>query len=96
MIVVSRNWGGAYILCELDGTLYHAPVAAFRVIPYLTQKSIEIPNLEQHIDVNISWLWKLEHTTVKDLDDPDSERFEEIHGTDRPEEEEEEDYNEET
>ena len=95
MIVVSCNRGGTYILCELDGTLYHAPVAAFRVIPYLARKSIEIPNLEQHIDVDVSRLRELEHTTVKDSDDPDGERFEEIHGTDRPEEEEE-DYNEET
>ena len=34
MIIVSRNRGGAYIICDLDGTLAHAPVAAFRVVPY--------------------------------------------------------------
>jgi hypothetical protein len=96
MIVVSCNRGGAYILCELDGTLYHAPVAAFRVVPYLARKNIEIPNLEQHIDVDVSRLRELERTSVKDPDDPDGERFEEIHGTDIHEEEEEEDYEKET
>ena len=33
LIVVGRNYGGAYILCELDGSVLHRPVAAFRVIP---------------------------------------------------------------
>jgi hypothetical protein len=34
LVVVSRNRGGAYILCELNGTLLHSPFAAFRVLPY--------------------------------------------------------------
>ena len=34
LIVISRNKGGAYILADLNGTLYHRPTAAFRVIPY--------------------------------------------------------------
>ena len=29
LIVVSRNKGGAYILCELDGTVLHRPIAAY-------------------------------------------------------------------
>ena len=29
LVVVSRNKGRAYILCELDGTLLHSPTAAF-------------------------------------------------------------------
>jgi uncharacterized protein (DUF1919 family) len=33
LVVMSRNCGGAYILCELDGTLSHSPFAAFRVLP---------------------------------------------------------------
>src|SRR5258708_5340719 len=36
MIIVSCNKGGAYILYDLDGTLAHTPVAAFRVVPYFT------------------------------------------------------------
>ncbi len=29
MIVVLHNKGGVYIICDLDGTLAHAPVVAF-------------------------------------------------------------------
>jgi hypothetical protein len=38
LLVVLRNKGGAYIVCELDGTLYHNPVTAYRIIPYLMQE----------------------------------------------------------
>jgi hypothetical protein len=78
MIVVSRNKGGAYIICDLDGTLAHAPIAAFRVVPYLARKSIDIPDLEEHIDVSVARLRELEYSTTADPDDPDSDRIEEI------------------
>ncbi|KAJ7221231.1 hypothetical protein B0H12DRAFT_1031497 [Mycena haematopus] len=36
--VVRRNTGGAYILRELDGTLFRRnPTAAFRLLPYITR-----------------------------------------------------------
>ena len=60
MIIVSRNKGGAYILCDLDGTLAHAPVATFRVVPYFTWKSLNIPNIQQHIDVTVARLKQME------------------------------------
>ena len=37
MVVISKNKGGAYIICNLDGTLAHSPVAAFRIVPYFTR-----------------------------------------------------------
>jgi hypothetical protein len=78
MIIVSRNRGGAYIICDLDGTLAHAPIAAFRVVPYLARKSIKIPDLEEHIDVSVARLRELEYSTIADPDDPGSSRITEI------------------
>lgn len=43
LIVAARNRGGAYILTELDGSLFDRPFAAFRVIPYHARKSIPLP-----------------------------------------------------
>lgn len=43
LIVVDRNKGGAYILCELDGAVHDRPSAAFRLLPYLARKAIPMP-----------------------------------------------------
>jgi hypothetical protein len=72
-IVVSRNKGGAYIIAELDGSVFDRPVAAFRVIPYIARKSLPLPPLEDLIDISNSRLVELEHTTSADLDDDDAE-----------------------
>ena len=75
MVVISRNRGGAYIICDLDGTLGHAPIAAFRVVPYLAREKLKLPNIEQYIDVSISRLRELENMTNPDpniLKDPDN------------------------
>jgi hypothetical protein len=71
MVVVSRNRGGAYIICDLDGTLAHAPVAAFRVVPYFARRELDIPDLESHLDVSIARLRELERTADADPDDPE-------------------------
>lgn len=73
MIVVSCNKGGAYIICELDGILLHALVAAFQVVPYFAWTCIEILDIEQHIDVSVARLHKLEYSTTADPDDPDQD-----------------------
>ena len=56
LIFISWNRGGACILAELDGSLLHRPIAAFRVIPYLAHKHIEIPLLEELLDVSTARL----------------------------------------
>ena len=71
LIIVSRNYGGAYILSELDGTVLHRPVAAFRVIPYFARKSIPLP--KNFIDIDTARLRELEMTDDIDGDDSDTD-----------------------
>ena len=71
MVIVSRNRGGAYIICDLDGTLAHAPIAAFRIVPYFAREHLDLPDLEQHIDVSVTRLRELEDTTTADPDYPE-------------------------
>ncbi|CDO78216.1 hypothetical protein BN946_scf184887.g4 [Trametes cinnabarina] len=42
LIVVSRNRGGAYVLCELDGSVLHRAIMVFRLVPYLPRKAIAL------------------------------------------------------
>ncbi len=80
MIVVSHNRGGAYIICDLDSTLAHAPIAAFRVVPYFVQKKIDAPDLDQHIDVSVTRLHELEDSVSPDPDNPEAESTPIEHG----------------
>jgi hypothetical protein len=66
LVVVSRNFGGAYILCELDGTVLHRPIAAFRVIRYFARKSIDIP--DELIDIDTRRLREMEETRAEEND----------------------------
>ena len=69
IIVISRNKGGAYIVAELDGSLYNWPIAAFCLIPYFARQHIDLPPLENLLDVSIEWLRELEDTTYDDTDE---------------------------
>ena len=53
----------------MNGTLMHAPTAAFRVVSYFTQEHLDLPDLKQHLNVSVSWLWELENSTTTDPDD---------------------------
>ena len=64
LIVLSRNTRGAYIICELDGSVFHHPIAAFRVVPYFACKQIDLPDDLPDIDKN--HLRHLENTTAID------------------------------
>jgi hypothetical protein len=68
-IVVSRNKGGAYVLAEMDGSVFDRPVAAFRVIPYFARSSIALPPLDTLIDVSSERLAQMEDTTDVDPED---------------------------
>ena len=51
LVVIYRNKGGAYIICELNGSVFNRPIAAFRVIPYFARKSITLPDLDKFLDI---------------------------------------------
>ena len=68
LIVISRNKGGAYIICELNGSVFDRPVAAFRVVPYFARKSISLPNLDNFLDIPTQRLQDMESSDVSDPD----------------------------
>ena len=84
LIVVSRNYSGAYILCELDRTVLHRPIAAFRVIPYFARKSLPLP--KDFIDIDTARLREMESMDNIDGDDsdmPSSRSDDNFHDTDK-------------
>ena len=73
LIVISRNKGGAYIISELNGSVFDHPIAAFHVIPYFARQHIDVPPLDELIDITLRQLCELEDTTLSDLDDEDED-----------------------
>jgi hypothetical protein len=74
LIVISRNKGGAYIIAELDGSIFDRPIAAFRVIPYFARTKLDLPPLEKLIDISQARLKEMENS---DISDPDEEEDDE-------------------
>jgi hypothetical protein len=66
LIVVAQNFGGTYVLCELDSVVLHQPITAFWILPYLTWKSISLP--PNFIDISKKRLEELWTTTEIDED----------------------------
>jgi hypothetical protein len=72
LMVVSCNYGGAYILSELDGTVLHRPIAAFCLLPYFPCKSIPLPPDIIDIDIDDTHLQEMEHSLDADGDEEDT------------------------
>ena len=77
LIVISRNRGGAYIIAELDGSVFDRPIAAFRVIPYFARRRLDLPPLQNILDISQQRLTEMEQSDDIDTDDgpPDDTDF---------------------
>ena len=65
MVVVTSNRGGAYIVAELDGSVWHEKIGAFRLVPYFAWQEIDLPgSIEAFVDIAKKTLDEL-----RDLDD---------------------------
>ena len=62
LIVISRNKGGVYILCKLDGMVLYRPIAAYRVLPYLARRTIYLP--DNLIDIDTTRLCQMEDMEI--------------------------------
>ena len=52
MVVVTRNKGGAYIVAELDGSVWHEKIGAFRLVPYFARQKIDLPGgIDNFVDI---------------------------------------------
>ena len=53
--------------------MFDQPIAAFRVIPYFVRQRIDVPPLDELIDITSRRLHELEETTLSDLDDEEED-----------------------
>ncbi|KNZ72198.1 hypothetical protein J132_04319 [Termitomyces sp. J132] len=66
MIVITKTRGGNYIVAELDGSVWQTRVAAFRVVPYKSQRQLELSqSLEQWVDITLEKLEELKKELQK-------------------------------
>jgi hypothetical protein len=73
LIVISQNKGGAYIIAELDGSVFDSPVAAFRVIPYFAHTKLDLPPLDDLIDISHTRLDEMKNSSATDPEEDDKE-----------------------
>lgn len=67
-VVITRNRGGAYVICELDGAVLDRPIAAFRVVLYFARKKLNIP--QDALDVHSKRLEEMRQSGSLGDDDP--------------------------
>ena len=73
LIVITKNKGGAYIIAELDGSVFDRPIAAFRVIPYFARTKIDLPPLDDLLDISRNRLQQMKDSIVADPDDDETD-----------------------
>jgi hypothetical protein len=75
LIVISWNKGGVYTIAELNGSVFDCPVAAFRVIPYFAGTKLDLPPLDDLIDISRARLEEMKDSTATDPEEDDEEDF---------------------
>ncbi|KAG6894342.1 hypothetical protein C0992_006513, partial [Termitomyces sp. T32_za158] len=66
LVVVAKTKGGNYIVAELDGSVWQAWVAAFRVVPYKACKKLTLlQGLEKWVDITPAKLKELREELQK-------------------------------
>ena len=60
-------------MSELDGSVFHRPVAAFRVIPYFARTKIELPPIDELLDISHLLLQELKDSETPDPDEEESD-----------------------
>ncbi|KXN93029.1 hypothetical protein AN958_10083, partial [Leucoagaricus sp. SymC.cos] len=79
MVVIQWHQGGAFLLAELDGSIWINKVAAFRVVPYLVHTCIKFSaHIQEALDTMPEWLQR-QHNTEKSLPGKSIEYLEDIH-----------------
>ncbi|OJT06660.1 Transposon Tf2-1 polyprotein [Trametes pubescens] len=82
-VILARNCSTAYIVCELNGAVLDRPIAAFRLVPYLARRTIDLAWLDDntYLDISTARLREMEasHSQGDDegegtLDDEDFEQ----------------------
>ena len=65
VIVVFHNHRGAYIVAELDGSIFNRPIVAFWLVPYLAQTNpLQVPL--HTLDVGPEHIRELEDSIDRD------------------------------
>ncbi|KAI0323373.1 hypothetical protein GY45DRAFT_1264682, partial [Cubamyces sp. BRFM 1775] len=72
-VVLARNRGGAYIVCELDGAVLDRPIAAFRLVPYLARTHVDLNWLDddEYLDISTARLREMESSNSLGDDETD-------------------------
>ncbi|KAG6882191.1 hypothetical protein C0992_011247 [Termitomyces sp. T32_za158] len=70
LVVITKTKGGNYIVAELDGSVWQARVAAFRVVPYKARKKLTLPQgLEKWVDITPAKLKELKEELRKPMEE---------------------------
>ena len=76
LIVLAQN-RGAYIVAELDGSVFDHPAAVFCIIPYFVHTHIDLPPLNELLDISNCCLQELKDSEVSDPDEDAGDGFDE-------------------